>query len=323
MGLISASLSTKDMARLCHTLATLYDGGVPLVRAFKVLEESGGSRDLRNIARELRQAIEQGATLAQAAEFHRRRLSPVFVKMISVAEQTGGLAVVLPQLTKYYEDLRAMYNAVIRQVAYPASVLVAIFVGIPILQAFLSDVAGISKEPFEVQLFWILSNFGLTMGGALLAVVLIARLTLSLTTRESILMHCWPFAGIVRTILLSRFTWAMMVFTRAGLPLHHAVRMSGEVTGAKRIAADFEKLAPLLQAGFTLEEALTQSKFFPKKNLVYISTGEHTGKLDVAFERLSGALYDSAVFKLRILIGLIEPLAVLLLGGLVMMALTP
>jgi len=318
VGLISSSLPSKDMARLCHTLSTLYDGGVPLVRAFKVLEESGGSRELRNIARELRQAIEQGATLAQAVEFHSRRLSPVFVKLISVAEKTGGLAVVMPQLTKYYEDLRAMYNAVIRQVAYPAAVLVAMVVGIPILEAFLSDVAGIARAPFEVQLFWILSNFGLTVGGALLAVVLIARLTLLLTTRESILMHCWPIAGIVRSILLSRFAWAMMVFTRAGLPLHHAVRMSGEVTGAKRIASDFEKLAPLLQAGFTLEEALTQSKFFPKKNLMYINTGEHTGKLDVAFEKLSGLLYDSAVFKLRILIGLIEPLAVLLLGGLVM-----
>ncbi len=306
------------MARLCHTLSTLYDGGVPLVRAFKVLEESGGSRDLRRVAGDLRQAIERGATLAQAVEFLQERLSPVFVKMISVAEQTGGLAVVLPQLTKYYEDLRAMYNAVIRQVAYPASVLVAMFVGIPILKAFLSDVAGIAKEPFEIQLFWLVSNLGLTVGGTLLAVVVIARLTLSLATRESILMHCWPFAGIVRTLLLSRFAWAMMVFTRAGLPLHHAVRMSGEVTGARRIAADFEKLAPLLQAGFTLEEALIQSKFFPKKNLVYINTGEHTGKLDVAFEKLSGSLYDSAVFRLRILIGLIEPLAVLLLGGLVL-----
>ncbi len=319
MGLISSSLSSKDMARLCHTLATLYDGGVPLVRAFRVLEESGGSRDLRNIAGELRQAIEQGATLGQAVDFHRRRLSPVFVEMIAVAEKTGGLAVVLPQLTKYYEDLRAMYNAVIRQVAYPASVLLAIMVGIPILKAFLSDVAGIAEASFETQLFWILRNFGFTMGGAIFAVVLVARLTLYFTTRESILMHCWPFAGIVRTILLSRFAWAMMVFTRAGLPLHHAVRMSGEVTGAKRIAADFEKLAPLLQAGFTLEEALTQSKFFPKKNLVYINTGEHTGKLDVAFEKLSGSLYDSAVFRLRILIGLIEPLAVLGLGGLVVM----
>lgn len=316
MGLMTSSLSTKDMARLCHTLATLYDGGVPLVRAFRVLEESGGSRDLKILARDLRQAIAQGATLTQAVHFYRKRLSPVFVHMVAIAEQSGGLGIVLTQLTKYYEDLRGMYNAVIRQVAYPASVLLAIVVGIPILKAFLSDVAGIAEASFETQLFWILRNFGLTMGGTIFVVVLVARLTLYFTTRESVLMHCWPFAGIVRTILLSRFAWAMMVFTRAGLPLHHAVRMSGEVTGAKRIAADFEKLAPLLQSGHTLEQALTQSKYFPKKGLVYINTGEHTGKLDVAFEKLSSSLYDSAVFKLRMLIGLIEPLAVLGLGWL-------
>jgi len=83
---MTSSLSTKDMARLCHTLATLYDGGVPLVRAFRVLEESGGSRDLKILARDLRQAIAQGATLTQAVHFYRKRLSPVFVHMVAIAE---------------------------------------------------------------------------------------------------------------------------------------------------------------------------------------------------------------------------------------------
>lgn len=307
------------MAVLCHSLATLYEGGVPISRALRAMEESGGGRDVRDLARDLRQDIEQGATLAQAVEWRRKRLSPVFVHMIAIGEQAGQLGAILPQLARYYDDLRTMYHAVIRQVAYPAAVLLAILVGIPILRAFLSDVAGISEQPFEVQLFWILRNFLLQSGGLLVAVIFVARLTLRFTTRESLLMYCWPIAGLVRRILLSRFAWAMMVFTRNGMSLHRAVPQAGKVTGARAIAKDFARVAPMLQEGFTLEQALGQTRFFPKSAMVYVNTGEVSGDLDRCFEHLSRGLYDQSVFHLRILIGLIEPLAILLLGGMVVM----
>jgi len=322
VGLLSPSLSARDMAVFCHSLATLYDGGVPLHRALRAMEDGGNSRAAKGVARDLRQAIEQGATFGQAADWHRKRLSRVFVQMVEVAEQTGTLGTILPQLARYYDDLRALYGAVVRQVAYPATLVLAILVGIPILQAFLSDVAGIADAPFEVQLFWILRNFGVTAGGLFLAVAVAARLTLRYTSRESILMHCWPFAGLVRGILVSRFAWAMMVFTRAGMPLHRAVPLAGTVTGANRIARDFARVAPMLQEGFTLEQALARAKYFPRGAMVYVRTGEATGELDRCFEHLSRGLYERSVFGLRILVGLIEPLAILLIGGMVALALT-
>jgi general secretion pathway protein F len=317
VGLFSSSLSTKEMALLCHNLSTLYESGVTISRGLKAMEESGGSQTLRGVTRDLRESIEQGATFGQAAHWHQKRLTSLFVQMVGTGEQSGGLGAMLPQLSKYYEDLRAMYLAVIRQTAYPAAVLLAILAGIPILKAFLSDVAGIANASFETQLYWILRDFTLTVGGAFFAVLFVARLTFKYVSRESILMYCWPLSGIVRRILISRFAWAMMVFTRAGLPLDHAVRLSGQVTGARRIARDFENLAPLLREGHTLGEALAHSRFLPKKALVYVNTGEITGKLDECFEHLSKGLYDEAVFKLRVLIGLIEPLAILALGAMV------
>jgi type II secretory pathway component PulF len=318
MGLFSSSLSARDMARLCHSLATLYESGVPVHRAFRVMEESGGSMAVRRLSADLRHAIEQGATFAQAAEWHQRRLSPVFVTLITIGEQTGSLGAILPQLARYYDDLRAMYHAVVRQVAYPVAVLLAILVGIPILRAFLADVAGIADRPFEVQAFWILRHFVLQAGGLFVLVVVAARLTLRYTSRESILMYCWPVAGLVRRVLLSRFAWAMMIFTRAGMPLHRAVAYAGKVTGAERIAQDFASVAPMLQEGFTLEQALARTRYFPKSAMVYVNTGEMTGMLDQSFEHLARGLYDEAVFKLRVLVGIIEPLAILALGGMVL-----
>lgn len=318
MGLFSPSLSTQDMARSCHSLATLYDSGVPIHRAFKAMEESGGSVAVKRLAADLRQAIEQGATLAQAAEWHQKRLTPVFVTLITIGEQTGSLGSILPQLARYYEDLRAMYHAVIRQVAYPVAVLLAILVGIPILRAFLADVAGIADRPFEVQAFWIFRHFVLQTGGLFVLVVAAGRLTFRFTSRESILMHCWPIAGLVRRVLLSRFAWAMMIFTRAGMPLHRAVAYAGKVTGAERIARDFASVAPMLQEGFTLEQALARTRYFPRSAMVYVKTGEMTGMLDQCFEHLSRGLYEESVFKMRVLVGIIEPLAILALGGMVL-----
>jgi len=311
MGLFTTSLSAGDMARLCHNLATLYNGGVPLDRALRAVEESGGGRAQRDVARELRRAIAQGDTFAGAVQSQSKRFPPVFIRLVNVAEHSGSFAEVLSQLARYFEDQRRLYNAVIRQVAYPAAVLVAIAVGIPILKAFLSGVAGISDAPFSTQLGWILIHVGLRVGGAFFALVVAARVTFSMTTRESVLMYCWPLSGIVRAILLSRFAWAMMVLTRVGMPLHHAVAHAGRATGANRIARDFERIAPLLREGYSLGEACRQARFLPAVALAYIDTGELTGNLDDSFGRLSQFLYDGALFRLRVLIGLIGPLAIL------------
>lgn len=143
-------------------------------------------------------------------------------------------------------------------------------------------------------------------------------MTLHFTTRESVLMHLGPLGGIVRQFLLSRFAWAMMVFTRTGQPLHRAVALAGEVTGAKTIANDFANVASLLQEGFTLQQALAQTRYFPRSALTYVNTGEAAGELDKCFEQLSRGLYEKAVFQLRVLVGLIEPIAILLLGGMVL-----
>jgi len=310
------------MALLCHKLSALYDSGVPLNRALRAIEESVGNFPVKYVAGQLRGAIERGATLGQAVEFHKGRFSPVFVTLINIGERTGTLGDVFPQLARYYDDLRNMYHAVIRQIAYPVAVLGCILVGIPMLTAFLSDVAGIAEAPFAEQLYWIVRNFLWKAAGVYVGFIVLARITFHFTTRESILMYAWPIAGLVRTILLSRFAWAMMVFTRTGMSLHRAIPLAGQLTGANRIAKDFARVAPLLQEGFTLEQALAQTKFFPKKAMVYVQTGEVTGYLDRCFEQLSRGLYESAVFRLRILIGLIEPLAILILGGLVVMRLS-
>lgn len=316
MGLRSKTLSARHMARFCQSLSTLYNGGVPIARALTAIEESAGRSRIQQAARDLRGAVEQGATVTEAIREHHRYFPPIFIHMMAVAEQSGSFSVVLPLLLRYFEDVAGLYRAVIKQSAYPAAVLVAMMVGVPIVEAFLADVAGIADAPFGTQLVWILSNFAWKAGGLFFAVVVAARITLAITTRESVLMYCWPFSGIVRRLLIARFAWAMMVFTRTGSPLHHAVRLAGTVTGAGRIARDFGQVAPLLQQGHSLEQALAKSRFFPRSAMVYINTGEISGKLDECFEHLARGLYDESIFRLRILTGIIEPLAILGLGAL-------
>lgn len=302
------------MARLCHCLARLYDGGVPLAQAFRALEDTGEGRAMTRIARDLRIALESGATLAQAVHFHRARLAPLFVHTIDIAERTGVLGAVLPYLAGYYDDMLRLRRAVMVQAAYPAAVIVGILVGIPILQAFLSDAAGLSNESFEVQAFWILLRFALQAGAVFIVFTVIARLTFRFTTRESLLMHAWPVAPIVRRMLLARFVWAMSVFTGVGFPLHRAVPLAGKATGAHRIARDFAAVAPMLQQGATLAEALQRARFFPPKILAYVHTAETAGTLDDCFDKIARDLYDESIFRLRILVVLVEPLAIIAIG---------
>lgn len=98
-------LSKKmNSARMCRTLGTLIDSGVPIVKALEIL-----SRTLSNhfFSQSLYQAsleIQKGKTLFDSLKPYATLYPPLVTQMIAVGEETGSLTKVLGKLAEFYED---------------------------------------------------------------------------------------------------------------------------------------------------------------------------------------------------------------------------
>jgi type IV pilus assembly protein PilC len=95
-------LMEAAVARSCRTLATLYVGGVPVLRALEMTSQSASNKTLRDIFHNVRNQVASGSNLSTPL-----LASPLFPPMaagiILAGETSGSLPRMLEHLADYYE----------------------------------------------------------------------------------------------------------------------------------------------------------------------------------------------------------------------------
>jgi type IV pilus assembly protein PilC len=100
VGDIAAKFATSQMAR---TLATLLNGGLPLVNALDIAAQSVGNQFMAAELGVVGSRVREGASFAGALEA-RRVFPDVAVKMAEVGESTGALQDMLNTVADFYDD---------------------------------------------------------------------------------------------------------------------------------------------------------------------------------------------------------------------------
>jgi general secretion pathway protein F len=92
----------EAVSRFCRTMATLVQGGVPILTSFEVAERAVGNRVLRRAIEQVRNAVREGESLAEP--LRRSGVIPSLVtNMIAVGEETGNLDDMLTRVSDAYD----------------------------------------------------------------------------------------------------------------------------------------------------------------------------------------------------------------------------
>lgn len=100
--LIGSIIHKEAVARFCRTMATLVQGGVPILTSFEVAERAVGNRVLRQAIEQVRAAVREGESLADPLK--RSGVFPGLVtNMVAVGEETGTLDEMLNRIADAYD----------------------------------------------------------------------------------------------------------------------------------------------------------------------------------------------------------------------------
>ncbi len=99
--MIGTALTQRPRARVAHTLAVLYDAGIPLVDALSHTPNLVSHRSLQLALHNIRTAIVSGQTFVQACAAE-QFFSPIALSMLRVGEQTGALSNALRHVHRTY-----------------------------------------------------------------------------------------------------------------------------------------------------------------------------------------------------------------------------
>ena len=126
-----------SMAQLSRTLATLLQGGIPLVAALEVARDAAGNRVIGDSLREAMTQVREGKTLSDSLE-KTRHFPDLALEMIRVGEQTGSLPDMLNHIADFYdEDVNLRSTALLSWVEPVILIFVAGFIAFVLISLYM------------------------------------------------------------------------------------------------------------------------------------------------------------------------------------------
>src|SRR3989442_14448657 len=126
-----------SMAQLSRTLATLLQGGIPLVSALEVSRDASGNRVIGDSIRSAITQVREGNPLSDSLE-RTGHFPDLALEMIRVGEQTGSLPDMLNHVADFYdEDVNLRSTALLSWVEPVILLFVAAFIAMVLISLYM------------------------------------------------------------------------------------------------------------------------------------------------------------------------------------------
>ncbi len=320
----------KDLAIFTRQLGALISAGVGIAEALEILSEQIPNKALSSALKLVKEDVSAGQSLSTAMSKHKRVFPEFLVNLISAAEESGNLDIILQRASQYYEKIAAIKRKIISASWYPAAVVFfATLIVFGILTFIVPTFAELyrgfgSSLPYLTQIIVNASNF-LKSNILYIFVVLVGMIALNSfiykTEKGKKFYHriflSLPLLGeIFRKGAIAKFARTLSTLVNGGVPIIRALEISAKVTGNVIIEEAVLKAREEVEKGKELYQSLDK-KVFPLIFLAMIKVGENTGRLDEMLDTISNFFEDEVDRAVEGLLSLIEPLLIIFIGGIV------
>jgi type IV pilus assembly protein PilC len=334
----TGKVKTKIVCQFARQLSTLQDAGLAILRSLRILEDQQKPGNMKRIIAYLGDDIEGGATLSEAMAAHPKCFNRLFVNMVAAGEVGGVLDVILSRLADFMEKAEKLKGKVKGAMVYPAVVMSAalgivlglmIFI-VPTFAEVLGDMSdGKAGLPALTQALldlsdWLLARKGLN---AMLVVAtpfaiisflkFVAQFRNGRYVLDVIKMHTPVLKKIVYKVSVARWTRTLGTLINAGVPILEALNITRETAGNEVYSRMLEKVHHSIRQGDSFANPLRQSKTVDMMVVNMIDVGEETGDMDKMLDKIAHNFDEEADVLVGSLMSLLEPIMILLLGGLV------
>ncbi len=331
-GLTRRRLSPLELAIVTRQTATLLRAGLPLEQVLSDVARQSGKPRIERIVLAVRSRVREGHSLSTALADFPGVFPEMYRKTVGAGEQSGHLEEVLDRLAEYTENQQQMRQKTMLALFYPALLTV---LSLAIVAGLLTYVVPQIVHVFDnmhQQLPWITRALIATSDaarayGLYVLILLIAAgvATVQLLKRPGPRRR-WhrfilrlPLAGrMTRAVNAARFARTLGILTASSVSILDALRASAQVLGNLPMRDAVEDAAAKVREGTSLRTALDRTGYFPPMTLSLIASGESSGNLEGMLERAANMQDREVETTVAALMGLLEPLLILLMGGIVL-----
>lgn len=325
-------ISSADLALYTRQFATLVHAGLTIEESLNALIEQTEAARARSVLAGVRARVLEGQSLARAMGAFPDAFPDIYRHMVDAGEQSGRLDIVLERLADYTEQRQALSQKVMLAFIYPALVtLVAIAVVAGLLIYVVPQVTRVFVNtgqalPLMTRVLIAISDFVRAVGIGWLLGIAGTWIGASIALKQEGVRLRWHrfllrvplFGRLLRGINAARLTSTLGILTASGIPLLNALHAAVQVVNNLPMRAAVEDALKQVREGGSLSRALGKAQIFPPLVIHLIASGEQSGRLDVMLIRASEAQTRELESWVAALTALLEPLLILVMGGVVL-----
>jgi len=321
-------VSNKEVVMLSRQIATLFDAHVSALRAFRMLATEMENPLLSRTLVEVADDIQGGMALSKALSKHPDAFSDFYVNMVKAGEESGNLNQTFLYLADYLDRSYELTAKTKNALVYPSFVIATFFVVmalmltmvIPKLSSVLTEsgqeIPAYTKAVLAISSF--LTSYGiffliLVAGGAFMlwryakteqGSLALARIRLEI-----------PYIGnLYMKLYLSRIADNLNTMLSSGIAMVRAIEITSTVVGNEDYRQVLLKIADDVKAGSALSGALEHHPQMPTILVQMVRVGEETGELGEILKTLAAFYKREVDNAVDTLVGLIEPIMIVVLG---------
>jgi general secretion pathway protein F len=326
-------ISAADLSLLTRQIATLVRSGLPLEEALLAVSEQTERPRIRSIIMGVRAKVMEGHALADGLGDFPAVFPELYRATVSAGEQSGHLDTVLERLADYTESREQLRSRTLTAMLYPVLLFIVCVSIVAMLLTFV--VPKIVKQfenskaelPFLTQVLIAFSDFLRNWGLLLLAVIILGSIGFVRWLRDpaarrrfdAFLLRLPLIGKVVRGNNTARFARTFSTLTSSAVPVLEAMRISGEVVTNLPMRDAVQAAAARVREGAPIGRSLGASKLFPPMMIHLISSGETSGDIETMLDRAATNQEREMDSILGAVVGLLGPLMILVMGGLVLL----
>jgi general secretion pathway protein F len=328
LGAMFQRVKKTETAALTRQLATLLRAGIPLAESLGALFDQTENPKLKGVLGDIKGAVNEGSSLADAMAKHPSVFEDLFVSMVRAGETAGNLDEVLGRLADFLESANKLRSKVTGAMVYPAMM---VLVGVGIMAILMIAVVPKITKLFAQQgkvlppntrfLMWMADTAAaywwliiLLAVAGFLAFRAWARTPEGRMKWHGAVLRMPIFGPLLRRVAVARFCRTLGTMLEAGVPMLRSLDTAKEVLGNAVLVKVIEDAKEGVTQGEALAVMLRRSGHFPAAVTHMIAVGERSGSLEQMLLRISDAFEQDVEAQLGKMTSMMEPLMLVIMG---------
>ncbi len=324
-----ARVPQKDIVILSRQIATLFGAQVSALKAFTLLSTNAENPLLARKLRAVTDDIQAGMPISGALAKQGDVFSDFYVNMVKAGEESGKLNEVFNYLAEYLDRQYALTSKTKNALIYPAFVI-GVFIIVMVLMFVmvipkLSEIIQSSGQeiPIYTRIVIGISQFFVDYGFIVLIAVLagagylwyLSRTEKGQAYLDNVQLSIPVVGKLYTKLYLSRTSDNLATMLSSGISIVRSIEITGKIVGSRVYGAVLAEASEDVKAGSSLSDSLGKhQERIPPIMVQMIKVGEETGGLSNILKTLAQFYKREVDDAVDTLVGLIEPIMIVVLG---------